>query len=83
MSCWERLSMRVRKYYVICIEKLRIIERVKFNSISRGGFDSFFYSVSKHLSNGCRGPPFINLFLKKFKLIGGKKDGRTPKEKKI
>lgn len=30
----------------------------------------------------CRSPPFINL-LEKFKLIGGKKDGRTPKKKKI
>ena len=42
----------------------------------------FLYFFIRKLSK-CRSPPFYQFVLKKFKLIGGKKDGRTPKKKKI
>ena len=49
---------------------------------SRAIIGFFLYFLTGKLCK-CRSPPFINLVFKKFKLIGGKKDGRTPKKKKI
>ena len=69
------------EYYEL--KSVKVIENkegAKYTLFAIGGFCSFFVCFGlRH----CRSPPFINLFLKKFKLIGGKKDGRTPKKKKI
>ena len=52
-------------------------EKVRFTK--QGEFDLFF--VVFKVGTGCRDPPLINL-VKKFKLIGGKKNGKSPKKKK-
>jgi len=76
--------MIVRKYY--------IKEIVEFNVIyMKAGCDpvfvrdtfGFFYCVNTTGLYRCRSPPPINFELKNLKLIGGKKDGRTPKKKKM
>ena len=59
-----------------------IHKRVKLNSSYRDKFDSFFEFVDIKTFIRCRSPPLFNLILKN-KLNGGKKDGRSPKKKKI
>ena len=54
-------------------------KRAKYTLFAIGGFYSLF--VCFRLEN-CRSPPLFNLILKN-KLNGGKKDGRSPKKKKI
>ena len=65
-------------------EKLNIgiHKRDKLNSSYRDKFDSFFEFVDIKTFIRCRSPPLFNLILKN-KLNGGKKDGRSPKKKKI
>ena len=55
-----------------------VIEKVRF-TYKQGEFDLFF-NVLK-VRTGCRDPPYQFVF-KKFKLIGGKKNGKSPKKKK-
>ena len=79
--------MNEREYYLIFFKdnKLHIgvIKRAEYCSVFIGAILGFFYVVDKKIFR-CRSPPLINLkFKKNFKLIGGKKDGRTPKKKKI
>ena len=72
--------MNELKYYkgvlnVIRIRKEIVIAISVHNSLVEGVMCAFF--VAPVGQTRCRSPPFINLF-KKIKLIGGKKNGRTP-----
>ena len=85
-----RVDREILRLYIL-FEKSDIREFVCLCDFLFADFDLYLLREEigffLYLLNGklckCRSPPFINLFLKKFKLIGGKKDGRTPKKKKI
>ena len=53
--------------------------KVRFTYL-QGEFDLFFVAFNA-INIGCRDPPYQFVF-KKFKLIGGKKNGKSPKKKK-
>ncbi len=76
--------MSVKKYYPKGIGKLnRINKKAGCNPLFLRDTFGFFCCVNTTGLYRCRSPPLINFELKNLKLIGGKKDGRTPKEKKI
>lgn len=78
--------MNELKYYKGVLNEIRIKKEIVnsisvHNSLNKGLMCAFFVASVGQVK--CRSPPLINFKLKNLKLIGGKKDGRTPKEKKI
>ena len=75
--------MIVKKYYPKGIGKLNqsYIRAGRSPLFVRDTF-GFFCFVNSTGIYRCRSPPTINFGFKNLKLIGGKKDGRTPKKKK-
>ena len=72
--------MIVLKYYGVIQKGIKIKKEIVYaisvhNSLNKGLMCAFFVASNGQIK--CRSPPFINLF-KKIKLIGGKKNGRTP-----
>jgi len=75
--------MIVRKYYPKGIINLKDYEiRAGCNPLFVRDTFVFFCCVNSTGLYRCRSPPLSILSLKNLKLIGGKKDGRTPKKKK-
>lgn len=69
------------EYYELKLGKVNVDKEkgAKYTLFAIGVFCSFFVCfVLRH----CRSPPLFDLKLKN-KLNGGKKDGRTPKKKKV
>ena len=75
--------MIVKKYYPKGIVKLNKLDIQAGRSplFFRDAF-GFFCCVNSTGLYRCRSPPTINFEFENLKLIGGKKDGRTPKKKK-
>jgi len=75
--------MSVKKYYPKGIGKLNKlnIQVGRCPLFLRDAF-GFFCCINSICLCRCRSPPTINFEFKNLKLIGGKKDGRTPKKKK-
>jgi len=72
--------MIVLKYYGVIQNEIKVKKEIVYaisvhNSLNKGLMCAFFVASNGQIK--CRSPPFINLF-KKIKLIGGKKNGRTP-----
>ena len=75
--------MIVRKYYIKEIVELNVIYmKAGCNPVFVRDTFGFFCCVNTTGLYRCRSPPTINFEFKNLKLIGGKKDGRTPKKKK-
>lgn len=70
----------IKKKYKIKIIIKMLLTTTKFYFLCEVEFGRFL-RLRMFLFVGCRSPPVINLILK-IELIGGKKDGRTPKKKK-
>lgn len=64
-------------FVCLCVSKFADCD----SNLLRDTIGFFLYLITGKLCK-CRSPPFINL-IKKIELIGGKKDVRTPKKKKI
>ncbi len=75
--------MKKEKYHYYNVNYLRK-NRYGFiaecSSKKRIAFGFFF--ICRKMAK-CRSPPFINFEFENLKLIGGKKNGYTPKKKKI
>jgi len=78
--------MSDKEYYLIFVKDIKlhimIIKRAEFSSNKKGTILGSFCFCIKVISR-CRSPPFINFEFENLKLIGGNKNGRKTKKKKI
>ena len=70
--------MIVLKYYGVIQNEIKVKKEIVYaisvhNSLNKGLMCAFFVASIGQIK--CRSPPFIN-WIKKFKLIGGKKNGK-------